>query len=613
MASDTTPQLAAPKLAIGSFHRGEVGKEQLDPHIYDDHGDPHRAALEDAQADAQVSKSTWAAVFFLAFTLQSSLSFALLTVFPVLVPIALELQHSTKNVNWMASGWSLAASISITIAGQLSDYFGRRYVLLFGQGLLILGHVVGATAQSVSQGIAAMVILGCGTGTSFVFAAGISEILPNKYRSVGMATTEANLLPFSTFGPLIARSLVVNATWRWIFYLGIITGVIALVGTAIFYNPPSHPFRDRTRRQVLAELDYLGIFLYTAGITLFLMGLEWAGNQHPWHSAAVIAPVVLGACLFIGAFVWDFSGRPQRPIFPWRLFRMWREYLSLLVIIFVTGLVYISTTALIPQQINDMFTSDSIKAGYYNIPAGFGASIGGTILGGLIYKIRHVHWQLCVGIAVQTLFIALFALITPDRIAMALVFQCMANIPFGWILLCCYTTAGLHVPQRDIGLAFGLIGCFRFLGGAVGTTVFSTILSNRAATTIPARVVPAVLSLGWPAAKIPVLLKALLSGAPPSTLQELKVPPTVIAAARNAIRHGYSDAFKYVWYASIPFGVMACIFALFVIDPSAYFTTHVAVKLEKERLERRTVTVDYSKSQSQHVAVEELENVANRA
>ena len=76
----------------------------------------------------------------------------------------MELQGSTLNVNWMASGWSLAGSVSFAIAGQLSDYFGRRYILIFGQVLLVIGHIVGATAQTVNQGIAAMVILGFGTG-----------------------------------------------------------------------------------------------------------------------------------------------------------------------------------------------------------------------------------------------------------------------------------------------------------------------------------------------------------------------------------------------------------------------------------------------------------------
>ena len=64
----------------------------------------------------------------------------------------------------MSSGWALGGSVSFAIAGQLSDYFGRRYILLFGQGLLIVGYIIGATANTVNQLIAAMVFLGFGTG-----------------------------------------------------------------------------------------------------------------------------------------------------------------------------------------------------------------------------------------------------------------------------------------------------------------------------------------------------------------------------------------------------------------------------------------------------------------
>lgn len=78
--------------------------------------------------------------------------------------MSIELQGSTVNTNWLAAGWSLAGSVAFAIAGQLSDYFGRKHILLFGQILLIIGHIVAASAQSVNQGIAGMAIIGAGTG-----------------------------------------------------------------------------------------------------------------------------------------------------------------------------------------------------------------------------------------------------------------------------------------------------------------------------------------------------------------------------------------------------------------------------------------------------------------
>lgn len=147
---------------------GLVGQEELDPHIRDDRGDPHRAALEDIDPHAKVTLSTWLAAFFIGSTYTSSITCTILLVFPILVPIGLDLQGSTNNINWMASGWALAGAVAFAVAGQISDYFGRRKVILTGQVLLVIGHIIGATARTVNQAIAGMVILGFGTGVSFV-------------------------------------------------------------------------------------------------------------------------------------------------------------------------------------------------------------------------------------------------------------------------------------------------------------------------------------------------------------------------------------------------------------------------------------------------------------
>lgn len=399
----------------------------------------------------------------------------------------------------------------------------------------------------------------------------------------------------------MARALTKNASWRWIYILGVITGVISFVGTAIFYTPPNKPFRDRSRRDILGELDYVGIFLYTSGTTLFLLGLGWGGTSYPWVSAHVLAPLILGIVLFASTFFWDFYAPVKRPIFPYRLFKKFREFTALLVVIFVTGLVFISINTLIPEEIAYVFTSDSIRAGVYNIPAGLCGALGGTVLGGLLFKIKHVHWQIMTAVAIQSIFTALMALITPDRIAMGVVFQAFTNIPFGWILIACYVTCGLHIPQRDIGLAYGLIGGVRFLGGAVGTAIFTTVVGNRSAETIPRRVAAAVTPLGYPADEIPGLVAALSAG----LVDELaKVPTQVVAAASQAIRWGYTDAFKIAWLVSIPFGVAAFVVSTFIRDPSLYFTRHTAVTLTKERIGGRTHAADVgtaSKPQNEHV------------
>ena len=408
----------------------------------------------------------------------------------------------------------------------------------------------------------------------FRIYASISEILPNKWRSFGIASPEFLLCVIGTFGPLTARKLTQEVTWRWLFIIGDVIALIATTGTIIFYKPPSRIFSDRTKRQVLYELDYVGIFLYAAGVTVFLLGLGWPGTRYAWNSPAVIAPITLGGLLFLSTFAWDFSGHAKRPLFPYRLFSNFRQFSSLLMINFSSGLAHIALANFIPEQIQLVYTSDPTTAGWYNTPAGVGTLIGGFVLGSLVPRIRHLPLQLFVANAIQTLCCGLLAIATPNRIPAGLVLQGLANIPFAWTLVLSYTTAGLHVPQRDIGLALGLLGSCRYLGGAIGSTLFNTILRARAPGCIKTRVLAAVEPLNFPLSLVAGLVAAITSG---KTAPLAAYPANIVAVARVAVRWGYSDALAYVWYASIPFCVIACAACLFVSDPSPYFTNHTAV------------------------------------
>lgn len=366
----------------------------------------------------------------------------------------------------------------------------------------------------------------------------------------------------SIFGSLVAHALTQNATWRWVFYIGLIFGAIAMIGTAIFYFPPSRPrHTEKTRWQVnprftstytkeFKGLDFLGIFLYTAGLTLFLIGISWGGSTYPWNSAAVIAPIVIGGVVFIVCFVWDFSGIPKQAIFPLHLFQRYREYTILLAyvpisssltfrIVFVAGFTYYSTASLLPQQMLYMFTTNSIRIGEYNIVQGVGNIVGGVVLSSLIYKIKHVPIQFFVGTFVQTLFLGLYALITPDTLAMALVFQFFANIPFAWLTLLSYVTAGLHIPQKDLGLASGLIGTFRSLGGSIGTAVLTVIMTSKAAVQVPLRIAEATVPLGFSADQVPALAIALQTGETAALATIPGATPEVIGAAAVALNYAY--------------------------------------------------------------------------
>ncbi|KAK5706539.1 hypothetical protein LTR97_001529 [Elasticomyces elasticus] len=437
----------------------------------------------------------------------------------------------------------------------------------------------------MNQLIAGEVLLGASIGTISVAYAGLSEILPNKYRGIGLAWTEFNLSSWAVPGTLLANAMLSNASWRIMFYIAIGYGAVSMIGTFFVYFPPSHPRPDgKTKWQQFKELDFIGAFLFVAGLAVFLFGLNSGGSQYPWKSVATLAPLILGLFAFLGAFAYDFAV-PKDPLFPWYLFRNFREFSALPILVFVAGMVFFAASALNAQTILYLYTADPIKIGLYSLPSGAAQLIGGVFVPALVSYIKHVNYQLIGAVFMQTLFFGLAATITPNNINWLMACQFLAMFAFGWITLNCYTTASLNVPQKDLGVAIGLIGTFRSVGGSVGTVIFSSVFTQVAAKHVAAGVSKAALEGGVSAASIGEVIEAVeltLVGVPGAAANLTDVSASVFEACIDAARLGYAYGFRMTWIASIPFGIIAILCAIAVRDCSTYFTNHVEVRLNEK-------------------------------
>jgi hypothetical protein len=219
---------------------------------------------------------------------------------------------------------------------------------------------------------------------------------------------------------------------------------------------------------------------------------------------------------------------------------------------------------------------------------------GGVVMGGLLHKLKYVHIQLMIAVAMQTVFMGLLALVTPHTTAMCLVFQFFATVPFAWVTVGCYTTVSLHIPQRDLGVAHGSIGTFRFLGGAIGSTMLNIIIDTKSSQVLPRYVSQAVTPLGFPASEVPVLITALSKGTSSSLSG---ATPAIVAAASTATKYAWAYAFRMAFLATIPFGVIATGVAFFIADPSKYFTHHVAIHLDTDQTTKNGKRVENEEAQ----------------
>ena len=423
---------------------------------------------------------------------------------------------------------------------------------------------------------------------------------------LGIAYIETALvIPWGVLAVLLGNLFVLHASWRYVYYVSIIYAGLAFVGTAVFYFP-QRPTRlqqmdghgRQTSLQQFLELDFIGIFLYAGGLVSFLLGLSWAGTEtHPWRSASVIAPIVIGALGFIACFVYDFVAIGEKPgrhaLFPRHLMGRFREYTVSLVVVFVAGMVFYSMSAILPEATFFVFTSQPLQIGTMMLPNGFGQLIGCCIVPLFLHKTRRPKLYIIAAVVFQTIFNGLYAYgIVKNHRAAWMAFQFFGQGGFGLITVATIFNASLHVRPSELGVAVGLLGTFRSMGGSVGNAVFGAILTSVSNTKIPDAIIGAALSTGFKG-NLKLLVPAVYEAASgaPGALGGIKgVTPAVEAATLAAFKQGYAQSYQMVFYSTIPFGIIALAAALFVKDSSKYMTNHIQTHLAKDVVGRSDPT-----------------------
>ncbi|KAJ9669756.1 hypothetical protein H2201_000141 [Coniosporium apollinis] len=495
------------------------------------------------------------------------------------------------SYTWITVSWQLCASIIISVSGRLSDIFGRRYFILFGSGLSFIGTIVGATGQSINQMIVSGVIFGTGSGFQEMAYACIQEIVPNKWRiyAIGLFDLSASI---SFMGPLVAYAFIDKTTIGWrgaYWYMCGFHGFFFIV-LACTYFPPTfhtkHKDDGKTKLQLLKELDYVGLFLFSSGCLLFLLGVNYGGRQYPWNNPHVIGPMVVGVCCLVALGFWEVYADLKYPLMPPRLFKRWRRFSMVLVVCFVGGMLYYSMNVLWPRQSGLLFTGpDPITRGLYAEAIPLGTIISSFVVIFICARVGHERWQLVIFMICETALIGSLASVgLDDKVQAIITIVCLSSTVTPPQLLS-FTMLSLGIDdQVDIGIAVGLAGTFRLMGGAIATAIYTAIVNNGFAEHLPGEVLSAVSGLDFPSSNMAALLKAAAVNTAAAYKTVPGISTTVIAATQLAVKKAYVSAFSTTYLAAIAFGCLATVAAFFTrdIDPKMKSSSK-AVMLENEK------------------------------
>ncbi|RFU33262.1 hypothetical protein B7463_g3049, partial [Scytalidium lignicola] len=488
------------------------------------------------------------------------------------------------NITWVPLVFPLCLSVGLALVGRLTDLFGRRWFLIGGQVLGLVGAAVCATAKNVPTLIGGTTIVGVAASTSLSFSFLASELVPMKYRFIAVAYLYLWVIPFSGLAPAIGNLLVIHtaAGWRWCYYLMMIIDGMAGLAYFFFYHPPTFHMKHgrHSRMEVLKNFDFVGTFLFTSGMVVFLLGISWGGSVYPWKSAGPIASIILGFLTLLAFFLWEVYAPLKEPLVPMHLFKNTGWVISVLLLS-IGASVYYGFSIVWPQMAAVLYADgDSTYAGWMSCAVPGGITLGQIVGGALAKIIGKTRYQILVVTAVGGALLAGVAGASPDSKNLPLALLVVGCVLIGWMESLTQTLSGICVyDQREIGVAVGIAGSIRSAVSSVATTIYSAVLSNRLAQTIPAIISPAAISAGLPADSVASLLKAfaLRTSSAFDTVNGLT--PEILDIVTSAYKEANIKAYQTVFFTSIAFSGVAIILACFAPNVDSLMTGQVATLL----------------------------------
>lgn len=440
---------------------------------------------------------------------------------------------------WIASIYLLTTTAAMPVVGKLSDLYGRRVLFQVSIVVFVLGSVLAGISQSMGQLIAARAVQGFGAGGLVVLNFGIlADLVPPRERGRYQGYVASVWAVASVLGPVVGGFFVDQLSWRWIFFVNVPVGVVALVVTSVAMKLPRRPRSG-------VPIDYLGAALLVAAIVVLLLVTEWGGDRYPWVSSP-IGGLLLAGVVLVGAFV-AVERRAADPVIPPRLFSLRVVRISATAIT-VFGLVMFGTILFVPVYFQIVRGDTATNAGFLLLPQMIGI-LTGTMGAGRLTT-RTGRYKVFPVVGLTSIAVAYFTLsrITPSTtVWVAVACMILVGAGIGMTTPAIMLATQNAVPLSDVGAATSTLTTVRSMGAAVGAAAFGAVLTNRLTSELAA-------NLGRAARGID---PALLRGSPEqiATLSP-KVQAGVVAS--------FGDALSTVFLAGVPIALIALVVVLFL-------------------------------------------------
>ena len=404
------------------------------------------------------------------------------------------------HLSWVVTAYLLAATVSTPLYGKLGDMLGRKPVFLAAIAIFLVGSMLSGLSQSMLQLIVFRAIQGLGAGGLIVGAQAIlADIVPPRRRGRYMGLMGAVFAVSSVAGPLLGGFLVDNLSWRWVFYVNMPIGAVALAIVALRLHLHVPPTRHR--------IDYLGAGLLASGIAALILLTTWGGNQYAWGSPTIVGLGVAGVVLLV-LFVWQES-RAAEPIIPLSLFRS-RTFDLASAMAFTIGMAMFGAIIYLPLFLQLVYEASPTGSGLRMIPLMAGLLAAAILSGRAITRFGRYKVFPIAGTAILVVGMYLLSRLTVDTEPwVASAYMLVVGIGLGFVMQVLVLIVQNDARPQEMGVVTSTATFFRSVGGSFGVALFGAVFSSRLAGELSRLPTEVVARLGDVGAIDPARARAL--------------------------------------------------------------------------------------------------------
>jgi EmrB/QacA subfamily drug resistance transporter len=373
---------------------------------------------------------------------------------------------------WVFSGFLLAEIATIPLWGRLADMFGRKRIFLIGMLVFLLGSALCGTASTMTELVLFRALQGLGAGCILPVAQTISADLYTMEQRAKISAIYAVVFAFSAvLGPFLGGFITDNLSWRWVFYVNLPIGILAVSLVAIVMIEPI----EERRKHVF---DWLGVATLLGWSGALVFALESGGGDYAWGSVQIVGAFIASAVL-LAAFV-VIEARASEPLIPLDVFRVPALRASAIVTMFL-GMSMFGVMSFLPLYGRTVLGESATGSGRILIPLLLAMMVSSAVGARFVLKIGF-RSVVSVGAGLVVFGIFLLTRLNVDtgqpQLSIDLIFL---GAGMGLVFMSTALAAQNSVSMPRMGVATGLVNFTRQLGGAVGVALAASVMLSKLA------------------------------------------------------------------------------------------------------------------------------------